>query len=521
VSVTSDGGQTWTSKRIGSLVQFVVPIAPGRAYALVGQGRKVVLSLSTDYGLSWTPLSDSVDFLDSYSFGVDPCSEDKIYVVNEDAGGTPNNGLAEMFVSANGGVDWRVTYERPVRDLVGSISVASNAVYVQTVARGIVRSTDFGSTWQDVGGPSAPFDTRLVCAVDDNRVLAADHEGSIWVTENGGGDSVFGPTRIKELALSRFVLFENDTLYSCDDPALDSTVLRGIFCSAPQIARITIEGQHRGDFKLLRSLGTQLTGSDTLIMRFYPGGNGPREATLVIVLRDSTRLSLPLRGFGRGLAELSIMSAGVANDTIGGEVYVPVIFPGFAQISGVEFNLHWASPQLEYIGTYNRLGARSDVTEMPRRVRITEPSPDDTIAHALFRVYPHTDACVPVRFDSIVVLSSKSPCAFAINPTVTTEICMPNDCETRIVSQFMRYDRRPTLSLIHERRQLTLRTALNLGKTTVRVYSPLGQLMEEHQVMLTPTEPFLLSSAWYPSGVYYVHVQSALDTQSFKLLVQR
>lgn len=524
ISVTTDGGRTWTNNRVGQLVQFIVPLTPGRAYALIGgQNRKVTLSLTTDFGITWNRLSDSVAFLDSYSFGVDPCGEEKVYVVNEDAGGTPNNGMAEMFVSNNGGKDWIVTYERPVRDLVGSIAVASNAVYAQTVARGVIRSTDYGATWKDIGGPSAPFDTRLVCAIDDNRVLAADHDGTLWVTENAGGDSVFGPTRIKEIGLSRYVLFDTDTLYSCDDPVFDTAILRGIFCSAPEIARIDVEGSHASDFTLVKAPSDQLSGRDSLVLRFYPGGNGSREANLVIVLKDSTTLTLPLRGYGRGLSELQLTSSRVSSDTVGVEVYVPIIFAGSDGIEGVELDVTYASSQLEYVRTVDRMGTTADLGLEPigkrHPVRLTAPWLNDTIGYAIFRIYPNTEACVPVTFDSIRILSTKPPCAFGINSRVVTEVCMPNDCNTRIVTGFMRFDKRPTLALTQQNKQLVLRSELNHGEVHMRVYSVLGQLFSELRGELSSDHPIVMSLANVPKGFYQVQVVSQLDSQTFRLSV--
>ena len=46
------------------------------------------------------------------------------------------------------------------------------AIFVASLSEGILRSTDQGFSWKNIGGPNATGDTRSLCAVNDNILFA-------------------------------------------------------------------------------------------------------------------------------------------------------------------------------------------------------------------------------------------------------------------------------------------------------------------------------------------------------------
>jgi len=197
MTVTRDGGATWTVTTVGTYTPAVKALLGSSAVALKGYrpavgNSELHLMKTTDYGTTWTELPGVMDF-DTYSFDVDPCDPQFVYVINED-GSVTRDFMAQIYRSTDGGNTWIVSDQQPIPGSTeyysGSIWLTGNAIFVQTVANGIMRSTDKGLSWTNIGGPSAMFDTRLVCAMNANLVFAADNNGSIWRTQNSGGDSI-------------------------------------------------------------------------------------------------------------------------------------------------------------------------------------------------------------------------------------------------------------------------------------------------------------------------------------------
>ncbi|MEP7233898.1 MAG: T9SS type A sorting domain-containing protein, partial [Ignavibacteriota bacterium] len=75
--------------------------------------------------------------------------------------------------------------------LSGTLATTRNVIYTGRVnGYGILRSTDKGRTWNDIGGPSVAGDSHSIAVADDYTVFALDEEGSVWRTTNSGGDSL-------------------------------------------------------------------------------------------------------------------------------------------------------------------------------------------------------------------------------------------------------------------------------------------------------------------------------------------
>lgn len=147
---------------------------------------------STDNGDTWTQTPGFFD-VDCFAFATDPCNSNEIYVVNESAIHC-EDGLSKLFYSNDAGSSWSVIASGPANGrntfFNGSIITSQNAVFAGTDANGIMRSTDKGSTWKSIGGPTSFFDSRFLCAVNSNIIFSADKNGSIWRTINSGGDSL-------------------------------------------------------------------------------------------------------------------------------------------------------------------------------------------------------------------------------------------------------------------------------------------------------------------------------------------
>lgn len=195
-SYTSDGGATWNRQTVegggGGAYQALYNPISGRGYILsrsVSPNRASHINVSNDFGRTWKPASGNVD-LDSYSFALDSCDPNKVYIINEEYNEL-KDGQSEVFVTLDNGKTWTINEHQDANFFSSACSSTPNAIYIgSSLGEGVFRSTDRGASWATIGGPSSHQDSRLVCAINDNIVIAADEDGSIWRTTNSGGDPV-------------------------------------------------------------------------------------------------------------------------------------------------------------------------------------------------------------------------------------------------------------------------------------------------------------------------------------------
>ncbi|MFI5201029.1 MAG: T9SS type A sorting domain-containing protein [Candidatus Kapaibacterium sp.] len=198
VDYSLDGGKTWNTS-YGDSWDHDIIAGPNRGLVYMLSANYTTLMhlwCSNDAGLNWSMQPGTFD-VDCWSIALDRCNPKIMYIVNEGYTLTIDyNGVSRIYVTSDGGVTWNITASHPSDYFAGSVVLGPNTVFVPTVSEadaGIFRSLDHGQTWQNIGGPSAAADTRLILAIDDNHLIASDHDGSIWITSNCGGDSVTLP----------------------------------------------------------------------------------------------------------------------------------------------------------------------------------------------------------------------------------------------------------------------------------------------------------------------------------------
>ncbi|HJW28353.1 MAG TPA: YCF48-related protein, partial [Saprospiraceae bacterium] len=188
VLTSFDEGVTWVPQTISGRVQTMSIGVDGSVFVLSYEGTAAKVSASTNRGATWSQANGPVDF-DSYSLEVDSCDNRQFYIINEDYASS-NNGLSEIYSSTDAGATWRVSFSQPVNYLAGSAASSKNVQYVPTLSNGVLRSTDRGRSWKNIGGPGNVADSRNICAINDNTIFVLDPFGSIWATFNSGADSL-------------------------------------------------------------------------------------------------------------------------------------------------------------------------------------------------------------------------------------------------------------------------------------------------------------------------------------------
>lgn len=187
-----NGGQDWaaTLENVGSIGPIAVdPLDRCTVYAAVGSA----IHSTTDCTRSWTRLvaAGGRGTNNVTAIVADSATEGRLYI------GTT---LGEVHRSEDGGVTWTLLYKftAAVTKMLQSPNEPST-LYVAINGKGLWRSADAGSTWEDVNpkemkdglpttrnlrGTTAIRDVAVDYTVRDGMVVASD--AGLWRTDDGG-----------------------------------------------------------------------------------------------------------------------------------------------------------------------------------------------------------------------------------------------------------------------------------------------------------------------------------------------
>jgi photosystem II stability/assembly factor-like uncharacterized protein len=189
VYTTSDGGATWNDYAPSQDGMFLQKFADGTLVALNGDDLGAKISLSSDFGTTWSEQANAIDF-DCYGFVVDPCDDNTLYVINEQVYKISDH-VAKLYTSHDRGATWTTSGDQTIPYYSGSMAITPTAFYLGSTANGVLRSTDKGATWMSINGPNSSADSRSIAAIDANVLLAiSPTDGSIYQTLNSGGSSL-------------------------------------------------------------------------------------------------------------------------------------------------------------------------------------------------------------------------------------------------------------------------------------------------------------------------------------------
>jgi photosystem II stability/assembly factor-like uncharacterized protein len=366
ISVTTDGGKTWTGHSANGDAIYCVRFGPtiDTIYASAG----IDFLTSTDQGASWMaqglPFAYSKDPFavandgtvyieagqpitggyggslfyskcprmgiyaafgtfndDCYSIALDSCDQRRIYIANEDTT-SKGDGTSNMYYSTDAGGTWQSGFSHKRPYMNGALAIGQHAIYAGTLKNGIIRSTDQGVTWKNIGGPSNWPDCRYICAINDNIVIAFDQDGYIWSTFNSGGDSVrVTGTGNSNLTLSSSMLFAADTI-SCDS-LTRSILFNRTGCSPPSVSSALVIGMDSASFNVSN------VSPDSIQVTLRLLKNGDQHAQLVLALDNGSYDTVSLAGHVNLVPDtLTLSTASLfASDTISCDsLTYPVLF---------------------------------------------------------------------------------------------------------------------------------------------------------------------------------------------------
>ncbi len=518
VGVTSNGGGSWSELPSQKKYSFCIRYKAGTIYQFRGDKSGGFIFTSSDFGITWQQGKAGIDW-DSYSFAIDSCNPNMIYLSHEDYASQTDQ-FSKIFLSTDRGDTWQTMITQPEPFFTGSIAEGPTAVFCQSVSNGVFRSTDKGKSWSAIGGPSAYADTRLIAALSDNVILGVDYVGNVWRTDNSGGDSVFSTYPSSVFSVSPKLLFATDTLL-CD--SLTRTIVfkrSGCIFLSGSVSGWLISGSDASSF------GISNLSYDSISVTLHGVKQGPQHAQLILILDDGSSDTVQLAGYVNiNPNATAISTQDVKTDTLGATVVVPITINGLTRPEDVNLILHYDG-SVDYLGTFSPTGATLDVAggQWPGRsmLHIAGAAPGVVAGYAKFNVFSDSNEDAHATFDSLDILTAISPCEYSSAPAATSTIFAPKGCGIPILSQLVHLEREPVLGVRPNPAtgSVWISSDETVGAVTVDIYDMLGANRGEiHGTIANgvPLEVLLPSAA----GVYRMRIQSAAGVRTLAVIEER
>jgi len=112
-----------------------------------------------------------------------------------------------------------------------------------------------------------------------------------------------------------------------------------------------------------------------------------------------------------------------------------------------------------------------------------------------------------IRIDSLYVLTQDAPCQYITDTRTVTEVTGASGCGITIISDFLRYNKKPDLSIYPNPTSgaLAIRSTGQLENVTVEVVDIVGQVRMTTKFEGTSSE-YKMNVSPLPSGAYRVRI---------------
>jgi hypothetical protein len=289
--ISHDGGAHWSS------LPLKHPWSLGKLNDVIYIVDSVSLFRSSDNGVTWLlsatgiPEDNDVDC----ELAFDSCSANSILLSNMQAdpgdplgGGDGTDSSEHILVSANQGITWDTLFTSKFDSLSGAIECGRRAIYFSTRYNGIMRSLNFGKTWQSIGGPNSLPASYNLCAISDNILLAIDTDGSVWRTTNSGGSWVTASDQPTSYTFVPSQLFGSDTILACDSAVFHFSYFTTSACDDLSMDSQRIDGPDSAYFSIVSPLPKRATGYDSVAIEFHPDSAREYSATYTATIGGRT-----------------------------------------------------------------------------------------------------------------------------------------------------------------------------------------------------------------------------------------
>ena len=540
--VSSDRGVTWSQSQTtfsGSTAALCFAIARDKTiYVESYIGGSGWVNASQDGGTTWGVDGGAVDG-DSNTLSADSCDAQRLYLVNENTVARTNN-ITCIELSTDGGASWRATNSRALDYYSGSMASTANVLYVGTVPNGgdgVLRSTDRGITWKNIGGPTEDFDTRTIAAIDNNTVLVMDSSGNIWRTNNSGGDSLTLPSSINTA-----LLLPNEPAqieqFSCSTPVDTSIALALTGCGSPtgvldsawitgsptfQISdtRAAPRSLAMLDSILVSYLSDQSADSAELHLRFDLGF-GARDTTVLLIGHSASPLLSKPALLHREAASAflgQIDSLPLAVD-VSSDINIDSLWPF---LTGIEATYSWDSSIVRSVAYFppngwslNSLQAHANSEDVSIFKISAAASNPLELGIALFQPVANELATTWVSLPRFVLNMGNSSVSLCVTQNEDSHWSV-KDLGASGVGLVPSSNENLTLYPNPANGNVWISSSADLGTVTIQVYDMLGIEHSRAQVNMMKSESMELSLP-PADGIYTVVVHFALGTFNLRVI---
>jgi hypothetical protein len=107
-----------------------------------------------------------------------------------------------------------------------------------------------------------------------------------------------------------------------------------------------------------------------------------------------------------------------------------------------------------------------------------------------------------------------------VNPSFTATICSKIGCGTTTLTDFLRYGKVPTLSLVPNPASsvTTVQSNVDLGQVQIELYDVLGTVKAQKTAELGPADPAEINTSSLPAGLYSVRILYGGSASSVRLM---
>jgi hypothetical protein len=183
---------------------------------------------------------------------------------------------------------------------------------------------------------------------------------------------------------------------------------------------------------------------------------------------------------------------------------------------------------LEYVGSYSTLNALDGTISrtagnasvlLANHLRSVK---NDTIAYALFHIYPTRDSCSVVTIDSISIGKKQTLCAQSLQ-VLHSNVCSPVRCGSMLLSQLTRYQTVKHLSAAPNPNSgsLELRSWASLDAATISIVDGLGIERAAFYRTIDKNVPLQFDLHHLPPGAYSAVVHSASGIEAIHFILIR
>lgn len=537
--VSLDGGISWNET--GMIAGLTLSIAIGRngtiflnagpnvpEGALEGQ-----LYSSTDSGQTWQAAPGLFD-IDSYSLTIDSCDPNRLYIANEDYAWTGDN-FSDIYVTSDAGSSWNKGFSRPIQYLNGAIANSFHAIYVGTVRNGILRSTDQGKSWKNIGGPSGPADSRNICVVNDNMLFAFDSMGNVWETTNSGGDSIVAPSSsVAALIVPPTAVVNPQNVCGTIDTTI-SLLLAGCGVTSGMLDSTWLTGSVAFSISDVRTVPRSLQEQDSINIAYAPSqahdttelhlrydlGNGTRDTVIELIGTPSLAASslehrasaAAYEGHVDSLPMLVDISSSLNLDSLW--AFVTGVEATYSWDSSVVHSISYVPPSGWGISSLQAHGNSEDISIS--KISAAPSNPLD-LGMALFRPTANELATTWVSLPRLLLDLGNSSVSLCVTQNEDSHWSV-KDLGASGVEPVPAPDGSLTLYPNPANGNVWISSSADLGKVWVQVYDMLGIECSTSVMSIQNSEPMELALP-RAAGVYTIVVRSGEKVYNLRVISQ-